>query len=119
MMNRTTGRRLDSLEHLQQSVTDILTTPIGSRAMRREYGSMLPAMLDQPDNLATQTRLFAAGAAALMRWEPRLSATHFSIVRDAENPGHANLVIQGAQLTNYARRAKPVRLAMAMSRGQA
>lgn len=119
MMDRTTGRRLDLLEHLHQSVADILTTPIGSRAMRREYGSMCPALIDQPDNQATQTRLFAAAAASLMRWEPRLSATRLSIDRDAEKPGRADLIVQGAQLTDYARRARPVRLAVPMGKGAA
>lgn len=115
MMSRNTGRRLAPLEHLQQSVADILTTPIGSRVMRREYGSMLYALIDQPDNLATQTRLFAAAAAALMRWEPRLSATRFSIVRDPERPGRATLEITGDMLSDFARRAMPVRLSVPLA----
>ncbi|WOI45142.1 hypothetical protein [Acidovorax sp. BLS4] len=35
MMNRPTGQRLGALEHLQQSIGNILATPIGSRVMRR------------------------------------------------------------------------------------
>ena len=57
------------VDHLRQSVADILSTPIGSRVMRRDYGSLVPALLDQPDNNATQARLRAAVASALMRWE--------------------------------------------------
>ena len=34
-MNRTTGTAISGLEHLRQSVGDILSTPIGSRVMRR------------------------------------------------------------------------------------
>ncbi len=36
-MSAETGKALEGLEHLKQSITDILTTPIGSRIMRREY----------------------------------------------------------------------------------
>lgn len=35
-MNSRTGRTITDSAHLAQSVADILTTPIGSRAMRRE-----------------------------------------------------------------------------------
>uniref|UniRef100_UPI0026076D20 ATPase domain-containing protein n=1 Tax=uncultured Sphingobium sp. TaxID=316087 RepID=UPI0026076D20 len=31
-------------------VRDILTTPIGSRLMRRDYGSLIPELIDQPAN---------------------------------------------------------------------
>ncbi|GKS83214.1 GPW/gp25 family protein [Acidovorax sp. SUPP1855] len=95
-MNRTTGRSLAGLEHLRQSVGDILTTPIGSRVMRREYGSLLPELIDQPDNPATQIRVFAAVAGALMRWEPRLRLTRVSITRDA--PGRAEVLIDAMRL---------------------
>lgn len=71
-MSRSTGKPLDGVAHLAQSIGDILTTPVGSRVMRRDYGSLLPRLIDQPFNAATRIRLFAATAAALMRWEPRI-----------------------------------------------
>lgn len=70
-LNQRSGRAVDGVEHLRQSVADILTTPIGSRIARRTYGSLLPELVDQPDNGATRVRIFAATAGALMRWEPR------------------------------------------------
>lgn len=39
--SRLTGRVIDQDAHLTQSITDILTTPKGSRVMRRDYGSRL------------------------------------------------------------------------------
>src|SRR5690554_4831638 len=71
-MNCTTGTRISGAAHLRQSISDILTTPIGSRLMRRDYGSLLPDLIDQPQNAATRVRLYAAVASALMTWEPRL-----------------------------------------------
>ncbi|MFV2945257.1 GPW/gp25 family protein [Pseudomonas japonica] len=72
-MNRTTGGALTELEHIKQSAEDILTTRIGTRLARRDYGSLLPELIDQPQNATTGIRLKAATAMALMNWEPRIS----------------------------------------------
>lgn len=71
-MNRETGLNVTGMHHLRQSVADILTTPLGTRLQRRTYGSLLPDLIDHPDNGATRIRMYAATASALMRWEPRL-----------------------------------------------
>ncbi len=47
-MNAATGRNLTGLDHLHQSIADILSTPIGTRVMRRDYGSRLPELIDAP-----------------------------------------------------------------------
>ena len=70
--NAQTGKELTGLAHLRQSVRDILTTPIGTRVMRREYGSRLMELVDAPLTPATLTEIYAAAAEALARWEPRL-----------------------------------------------
>jgi len=93
-MSRTTGLSIDDLEHLRQSIADILTTPLGARVMRREYGSLLPDLIDQPLNGVTITRLYAATAAALMRWEPRVRLSRVQLSLGSE-PGSAVLDVQG------------------------
>lgn len=70
-MGRDTGRRLEDRAHLAQSITDILSTPKGTRVMRRDYGSDLPALIDAPINGETVVDLFMATAEALDAWEPR------------------------------------------------
>lgn len=70
-MSGTTGRTLDGLAHLRQSIVDILTTPLGSRVMLSDYGSRLFALVDQPTSGLTLLALYAAVAEALQRWEPR------------------------------------------------
>lgn len=70
-----TGKRLSGLEHLRQSIADILSTPVGSRVMRRAYGSRLHELLDAPLTPATLAQIRAAAAEALDRWEPRLRLT--------------------------------------------
>jgi phage baseplate assembly protein W len=49
-MDRNTGALLAGADHLGQSIGDILSTPIGTRLGRRDYGSLVPQQLDQPNN---------------------------------------------------------------------
>lgn len=71
-MNVLNGRSLTGLDHLKQSIADILNTPIGSRVMRRDYGSKLFSLIDAPLNRGTLLDIYAATAEALMKWEDRL-----------------------------------------------
>jgi phage baseplate assembly protein W len=86
-MNAKTGADLDGIEHLRQSVLDILMTPIGSLPMMREYGSLLPELIDHPFNAPNRVRLYGATAQALHRWEPRLRLRRVSITPGAERGG--------------------------------
>lgn len=78
-MDRTTGAALAGDEHLVQSIGDILTTPLGSRAMRRDYGSLLFELLDRPLNAATRMLCITASAIAIARWEPRITVRQILI----------------------------------------
>lgn len=97
-INRITGQALEGIDHLRQSIVDILTTPLGSRVMRRDYGSLLPSLIDQPDNAATRLRVYAATAAALMRWEPRLRLTRIAMLTGVR-PGQVVLDLEGLHIT--------------------
>lgn len=112
-MNRTTGTAISGLEHLRQSVGDILSTPIGSRVMRREYGSLVPELIDHPDNNASQVRLFSAVASALLRWEPRFRLTRVGVQRDAERPGYALIELHGSY--HEGRRPAPLSLQVSVT----
>lgn len=93
-MNRTSGRSLTGIAHLKQSIVDILTTPLGSRLERRTYGSLLPSLIDQPDNGPTRLRCYAAIASALMKWEPRLRVTRVGITSGSQ-PGQVTVDLEG------------------------
>ena len=71
-MNVKNGATLGGLDHLRQSITDILTTPVGTRVMRRAYGSDLYRLVDAPLNRSTVLEIFTATAVAIARWEPRV-----------------------------------------------
>lgn len=96
-MDRSTGRRITGMNHLQQSIADILTTPLGTRLQRRTYGSLLPGLIDQPDNARTRLRCYAAIASALMNWEPRLRVTRVGM-QSGEAPGQATVTLEGEYL---------------------
>lgn len=72
-MDRIGGLALAGDAHLAQSIGDILTTPLGSRVMRRDYGSLLFELIDRPLNAATRLLLVMATAIAIDRWEPRIA----------------------------------------------
>ena len=95
-MDANTGKPIEGLAHLAQSVGDILGTPLGSRVMRRDYGSLLPRLIDQPLTGSTRLRVFAAIATALMRWEPRLRLTSIDIEL-GDVPGQLIVTIQGTR----------------------
>lgn len=91
-----TGRTLSGIDHLRQSLRDILTTPVGTRVMRRAYGSRLFELIDAPMNNATLIELYAATAEAVARWEPRFQLTRVQVSSAA--PGHVVLDLRGRYL---------------------
>jgi phage baseplate assembly protein W len=66
-MDARSGAFSDDLAHLRQSIADVLTTPIGSRVQRREYGSLLPELIDQPFNDENRRRWWKAPGASTAR----------------------------------------------------
>lgn len=101
--SRHTGRMIDGDAHLAQSIADILTTPRGTRVMRRDYGSRLPDLLDAPMNGETVIDVFAESADAIDLWEPRFrlarvqlaaaDAGGFEIVLDGDQDGVARSIV--------------------------
>ena len=96
-MSAENGAPLDGVGHLEQSIRDVLTTPIGSRVMRRDYGSRIFELVDQPFGEALQRQVVAATAEALQRWEPRLRVTKV-VVAPASQQGHVSIDLEGEYL---------------------
>lgn len=94
-MNRETGAAIDELDHIAQCMTDILTTRIGTRVMRREYGSLLPELVDHPFNDVTRLRVYSGAVMALMRWEPRVSLSRVQFL-GATLQGQSVLDLEGS-----------------------
>ncbi|WP_341816164.1 GPW/gp25 family protein [Wolbachia endosymbiont (group B) of Elophila nymphaeata] len=95
-MSKETGKELEGLEHLKQSIIDILTTPIGSRIMRRDYGSRLLELVDKPINRDFSLGIYAATAEALEKWEKRFKLEKVKITEVKE--GKVTLDLEGLYL---------------------
>lgn len=77
--NRDAGSLLSGFEHVEQSIGVILTTPIGSRVMRREFGSELFDLIDRPMTDQVILAIYSACVMAIARWEPRFAITGCNI----------------------------------------
>lgn len=78
-MNPDGTGQLTDTDQLWNSVRDILTTPLASRVMRRDYGSMIPDLLDEPQNEVTRLQCMSAAVIALTIWEPRIALNGINI----------------------------------------
>ena len=87
------GGYLSDLEHLKQSIVDILTTPIGTRVICRDYGSALFQLTDQPINRELFPKIYAAVADAIDKWEPRFKVEKITI--NSIQEGHIILSLIG------------------------
>lgn len=96
-MNAKNGEELDGLDHLRQSISDILTTPLGSRVMRRDYGSQLYELIDAPGNPVTMVDIYAATADALEKWEPRFKLEQVQVTGLNEQ-GRTTISVSGQYL---------------------
>lgn len=95
-MNAHTGQPLSGLDHLRQSIRDILTTRIGTRVMRRDYGSDVPRLVDAAMTPRLAMNLYVAVAVALDQWETRFRLTRVQITDAA--PGRITLAVEGIYL---------------------
>lgn len=95
-MSNKTGGYLDDLEHLKQSIVDVLTTPLGSRVVCRDYGSVLFQLVDQPVNKELFPKIYAAVASAIDKWEPRFKVEKIAI--NSIKEGHITLSLIGKYL---------------------
>ncbi|GHU88404.1 bacteriophage protein [Deferribacterales bacterium] len=65
---------------MRQLIADILTTPIGSRVMRRDYGSRIFQRIDAPLTGELVAEIYADVVEALFNYEPRFEVSAVSVV---------------------------------------
>lgn len=84
-MNRLTGKSLAGRDHLVQSLQVLLSTPLGSRVMRPDFGSELVDLVDSPITPLTQLQINKSIFNAVSRWEPRFKLRQVqSVSRDVD-----------------------------------
>ncbi len=95
-MDAKTGKALEEIDHLKQSIIDILTTPVNSRIMRRSYGSRLFELVDKPINRDLTLEIYAATAEALGKFERRFKLEKVKI--EGVKEGRVTLNLEGVYL---------------------
>ncbi|WP_404938416.1 GPW/gp25 family protein [Pseudomonas atacamensis] len=95
-MDRRTGQPITGIDSVIQSIGDILSTPLGSRRERPEYGSKLRTYVDLPVNAGWKSSVQAEAVRALDRWEPRVKLKSVRVV--AVLGGKIDFVVAGEYL---------------------
>ncbi|MBN9056782.1 MAG: GPW/gp25 family protein [Rhizobiales bacterium] len=93
-ISAVTGRPLTDWEHTDQSIGKIIQTAVGSRVMRRTFGSDLPDLVDSKTIRKNILAVYSAAAAAIDTWEPRFRM-RTGAVRSVGADGKIGLVISG------------------------
>lgn len=93
-MARSDGGHLADWHHVEQSIQIILTTPIGSRVMRRDFGSILLDLVDRKLTPSAVLSIYSACALALLMWEPRFRLTSARLV-SARQTGQTGVELFG------------------------
>ncbi len=93
-LNRLTGKRISDWPHCQQSMNDIFTTPIGTRVQRRNYGSLIPMLMDRPQTSDMLIEFTLAVSSALELWEPRFIAEQVTLEK-ASAEGNVEMIVSG------------------------
>lgn len=77
----------DPVEQARQHVLSAVTTGIGERVMRYEYGTPIYASLFEPDDPATAAGLVAEMTRAIQEWVPEVQVVGISIPDDTPSNG--------------------------------
>jgi phage baseplate assembly protein W len=94
-MDQLTGAAISGDADIAQSVARILSTRIGTRLMRRNFGSRLPELQDTPLTPRNAILWIAATAGALRRWEDRIKVERVSVSMNQGGQGRLEIIITG------------------------
>jgi len=81
-MDDVTGKSITEMERIRRSIRDIILTPVGSRVLKRDYGSHLIRLLDAPINSSLRVSVAESVISAIRKWEPRVKVTRVEITGD-------------------------------------
>lgn len=93
-INAATGTVIGDDADIRQSITTIVTTPIGTRVMRRPFGCILFELVDSPATPRGALRLIAAVADAVGRWETRVRFVSATVIPAADGRTTLSVVCQ-------------------------
>jgi phage baseplate assembly protein W len=83
----------DEVRHIEESINQILHTPIGSRVIRRDFGSLLHSIVFDPNDVTLDVQFEYMVRKALETWEPRVIVGPVSVDRTFWKEGQVELGI--------------------------
>ena len=78
---------------ITESIFIILTTPLGSRLFRPDFGSMLPHMIFNPIDANFRREIKVYSKNALEKWEPRINVTGVAFNESDIDAGFFGLIL--------------------------
>lgn len=84
----------DHEEDVRQAVRLILSTNLGERVMRPDFGAGLRALLFEPLSTTTLSLAQHQVERALIEWEPRIDLLGVRVAADPDDPSRGRLLIE-------------------------
>ena len=81
-------------EDIRQSLHIILSTRVGERVMRSDFGTGLHNMVYHNMDLTARTQLRAAIERAILYWEPRITLNKVSFDMSEERSGKLSILLE-------------------------
>ena len=100
-VDENTGALLGGVEHLRQSIKRIIMTPIGTYPLQRDFGSLVPFLIDKPMTEETALQLNTAVIEALYKWESRIQSVECALqdVSEGEFSISLKVIWEGQEVT--------------------
>jgi phage baseplate assembly protein W len=80
-------------DDITEAINLILSTPIGQRLMRPEFGSRIHELIFAPMNASTFSAARHYVEEALGYWEPRIDVDEVRVAEHRQYPGHLMITI--------------------------
>ena len=93
-MDENTGQLIGSEEHLRQSIKRIIMTPIGTHPYRRDFGSIVPELVDKPMTEEIALQINTAIIEALYKWESRIQTVEVQLDTENVRAGELNFTLK-------------------------
>lgn len=90
----TTVSKSGDLQHITESVMQILYTVIGSRVIRRDFGSLLQSVVFDPNDVTLDVQFDYMIRKALETWEPRIIVGPIGIDRTEWQDGRIEISLE-------------------------
>jgi len=83
----------EDIQHINESILQILGIRVGTRVMRRSYGSYLRQIVFRPNDPSLDARVEYTVKGAIERWEPRVIVDNLVIDRTFRQEGRLDVSV--------------------------